>query len=314
MKGHGSSVKRVLVTGAAGFVGRHCLPILLAQGFVVHAADIIVPADRPDGVLWHDVDLLNAQKAGELMAAIRPTHLLHFAWYVEPGDYWTSPENLRWLESSLHLLRCFRAAGGERVVMAGTCMEYDLKSGFCSEFTTPLAPSSLYGTCKNALQNVLRDFARETNLSSAWGRIFFLYGPYENPQRLVSSVILNLTRNKMALCTHGDQIRDFLYVKDVASAFVSLLKSDVKGPVNIASGRPKALKEIIWSIADRMGKSKLIRLGALPEKANEPPRIVGDTGRLSNEVLWKAQYDIESGILETIDWWQERLSQQVRSE
>ena len=195
-----------------------------------------------NGVHWHDVDLLDTQKTNELIATIHPTHLLHFAWYAKPGEYWDSTENVRWLEGSLHLLRVFQKAGGARVVMAGTCAEYDWKFGYCSEYVTPLAPSSLYGTCKNAMQHLLKDFSRETNLSSAWGRIFFLYGPHENPNRLVSSVILNLIHNKMAPCSHGNQIRDFLHVKDVASAFVSLLMSNVDGPVNIASGKPIAIK------------------------------------------------------------------------
>lgn len=295
---------RVLITGAAGFIGRHCLPILLAKGFEVHAADVVIPENNFAGAHWHKVDLLNKQKTKELMAIIRPTHLLHFAWYAKPGEYWNSIENIKWLEASLFLLRFFQDNGGVRVVMAGTCAEYDWKFDYCSEYVTPLVPSSLYGTCKNAMQHLLKDFSRVTNLSSAWGRIFFLYGPHENPNRLVPSVILKLINNKIAPCSHGNQIRDFLHVKDVASAFVSLLMSNVDGPVNIASGKPISLKEIILSIADKLDKKKLVKLGALPQKENEPYALLGDTRRLFNEVNWQPQYDMNGGIKETIDWWQ----------
>jgi len=298
--------QRVLVTGAAGFIGKHCLPILLTKGFDVHAADIVIPENDIDGVHWHDVDLLDTQKTRELMVTIRPTHLLHFAWYAKLGEYWNSIENVRWLEASLYLLRVFQETGGARVVMAGTCAEYDWKYSYCSEYVTPLVPSSLYGTCKNAMQHLLNDFSRETKLSSAWGRIFFLYGPNENPHRLVSSVILNLINNRMAPCSNGNQIRDFLHVKDVASAFISLLMSNVNGPVNIASGKPIALKNIILSIADKIGKHDLVKLGALPQKENEPAVLFGDTKRLFDEVIWQPQYDIDKGIRETIDWWKQR--------
>ena len=214
----------------------------------------------------------------------------------------------------MYLLRIFQKTGGERVVMAGTCAEYDWKFGYCSEHVTPLAPSSLYGTCKNAMQHLLKDFSRETRLSSAWGRIFFLYGPHENPNRLVSSVILILIHNKVAACSHGNQIRDFLHVKDVASAFVSLLMSNVDGPVNIASGKPIALKEVILSIADKLGKKNLVKFGALPQKENEPSVLFGDTKRLFSEVIWQPQYDIDGGIRETIDWWKETCGNEAKSE
>jgi len=305
---------RVLVTGAGGFIARHSLPFLISNGLEVHAADLSVPDEIPHGLHWHQVDLLDAKQCSELIATVCPTRLLHFAWYAKPGEYWNSLENIKWVEGSLHLLQAFQMNGGRRAVMAGSCAEYDWRYGYCSEYDTPLTPSTLYGTCKNSLQQILKGFSQVTGLSSAWGRIFFLYGPYEDPTRLVSSVILNLIRNRIAPCSHGNQIRDFLHVKDVASAFVSLLMSNVEGPVNIASGKPVALKEIILSIADRLGKNDLVRLGALPQKENEPYVIIGDTRRLFNEVNWRPRYNIDDGISETIHWWQERYRNETRTE
>ena len=300
------ATRRVLVTGANGFIGRHCLPILISNGFEVHAANVFVPKESHYGLHWHQVDLLDTKQSYELLATICPTHLLHFAWYAKPGEYWESLENIRWVEGSLHLLRAFHINGGKRVVMAGTCAEYDWRYGHCSEHVTPLVPIALYGTCKNALQHLLKSFSRVTGLSSAWGRIFFLYGPHENPNRLVSSVILNLLRNKTAQCSHGNQIRDFLYVEDVASAFVSLLTSHVNGPVNIASGRPVTLREVVLAAADCLGARERVQFGALPAPEHEPPLIVGDTRRLANEVDWRPTHDLATGIAQTVRYWQER--------
>lgn len=240
------------------------------------------------------------------MAVVQPSRLLHFAWYAKPGEYWNSLENIRWVEGSLHLLRAFQRIGGKRVVMAGTCAEYEWGEGDCSEQTTPLVPTTLYGASKNALQNLLKDFSRVTGLSSAWGRIFFLYGPGENPRRLVSSVILNLLANRIAPCSHGGQIRDFLHVDDVASAFVSLLMSTVDGPVNIASGCPVMLREVVLAAADCLAARHLVQFGALPVQADEPLRIVGNRCRLYDEVGWRPRYDLAAGMEQTVRYWQGR--------
>lgn len=303
---------RIVVTGATGFIGRHCLPILTSGGFDVHAVDIRTPDEKPHGVHWHHVDLLDVKQSQALFDSIRPTHLLHFAWYAKPNEYWNSLENIRWVEGSLHLLRIFRQCGGHRAVVAGTCAEYDWRFGYCAECVTPLAPSTLYGKCKNALQQLLEGFSQSTGLSSAWGRIFFLYGPHENPDRLVSSVILNLLKRNPAQCTHGNQIRDFLYVEDVALAFVALLKSNAQGAVNIASGCPASLREVVLAAADRLDARDLVNFGAIPAGENEPPLIVGDNRRLVHEVGWKQSYDLTAGMEQTVNFWREICAHQSK--
>ncbi len=301
-------MKRVLITGATGFIGRQCLPLLLEQGYEVHAATIEQPSPELPDVRWHQMDLLDASQTQRLVESVAPSHLLHFAWYTAPGKYWSTPENLRWVQASLELLRDFVRAGGQRVVMAGTCAEYDWDYGYCSEFTTPLHPRTLYGTSKHALQQLVEAFAREVGVSVAWGRIFFLYGPYEHPGRLVSSVIRALLNEEPAMCSHGNQIRDFLYVKDVADAFVTLLGKDVSGAVNIASGYPLSIRDLVYKIATRLGREDLIHLGALPTAPNDPPLLVADVRRLKEEVGWQPHYEIEAGIEESIAWWRTNSS------
>ena len=299
-------MKRVLLTGATGFIGQYAIAPLVARGFEVHAV-----SSRQLGVLEgvhsHCANLLDNKETASLMAEIRPTHLLHFAWYAEPGKFWRSPENFRWLEASIALLRHFREAGGQRVVMAGTCAEYDWDYGYCSEAVTPCRPATTYGVCKNALQETLHAYCAEEKLSSAWGRIFFLYGSNEHPARLVSSIITSLLRGEIARCTHGNQLRDFMHVEDVASAFVALLDSAVEGPVNIASGCPASLREVVLAAADYIGARERVQFGAITAPENDPPLLVGDNRRLLNEVVWNQRRDLRVGIEQTVDWWRRNL-------
>jgi nucleoside-diphosphate-sugar epimerase len=296
-------MKKVLVSGAPGFIGRHCLPLLGARGFEVHAITPDAALGELGEVVWHRADLLSSQQVQKLLTEVKPSHLLHLAWFTTPGKYWSSLENVRWLQASLELLQAFGRNGGERVVVAGTCAEYDWRHGYCSEAQTPLLPSTLYGICKHSLQQVLAAWAEKTGVSAAWGRIFFLFGPFEHPARLVPYVIRSLLKGEPAECSHGNQIRSFLYVRDVAEAFVELLASQVSGPVNIDSGQPVALKEIIYKIAESLKRPELIRLGARPAPAHEPPLLVGDARRLFTEVNWRPRYDLDQALAETIQWW-----------
>lgn len=302
-------MKKVILTGARGFVGAHCLEVLLEKGFEVHAVSSRGRFnDYPWQVEWHHADLHNAEHILRLMAEVQPQYLLHLAWDVSQGVYWRSLENLRWVKASLGLLQAFIDAGGKRVVMAGSCAEYDWQYGYCSEELTPLKPATLYGTCKSALGSIVAAAAVEKKISLAWARLFFLYGPGEKGERLVPAVVKTLLKGEEVPRTHGEQIRDYLYIRDAGSALVALLDSGVEGAVNIASGRPVSLKELIGEAAALVGRTDLVRLGSLAVPKDDPPILLANTRRLREEVGWTPRYSLREGMAETVDWWRKRLS------
>jgi len=295
-------MKNVLLTGASGFIGHHCIEPLLARGYEVHAVSTrAVKQDKR--VKWHQADLLQSGAAKALLAEVKPTHLLHLAWFVIPGKLITSPENFSWVRASMELVQEFAGQGGKRLTVCGSGYEYDWNYGYCSEKLTPAAPNTVYGACKQALNLLVQSFAGQSSLSAAWGRVFFLYGPNEHPQRLVSSVILSLLKGEPAKCSHGRQIRDYMHVQDVADGLVALLDSEVAGAVNVSSGQATTLREIVLTIGRVLERPDLIQLGAIPARANDTPLVVGENARLLNEVGWKQQFELEAGLRQTIDWW-----------
>jgi nucleoside-diphosphate-sugar epimerase len=296
-------MKRVLLTGASGFIGSHCIEPLLARGYEVHAVSSQPRAAEATAVHWHACNLLVPTEADALVERIDPSHLLHLSWYVVPGKLITSELNYDWVSASMHLVRRFAARGGKRLVGGGSGYEYNWNYGYCSEARTPTQPDTVYGACKHALDKMCTAFAAQAGLSAGWGRVFFLYGPREHPQRLVSSVINSLLTGQPANCSHGRQVRDYLYVQDVADGLVALLDTEVQGPVNISSGQATTLRDIVLTIGRLTGRSELIRLGAIAARANDLPFVIGENRRLVEEVGWQQRFDLETGLEHTIDWW-----------
>lgn len=299
-------MKKVLLTGGSGFIGRHTIPYLIENEFDIHILyNKKILREFHDVAEWHQCNLFNYDQQKKILEKIKPTHLLHFAWEANPKIYKTSKENFIWVESTQNLLENFHKSGGKRAVLAGTCAEYDWRFEELSEFTTPLEPNTIYGECKNNMRIITEKIQNQKKLSIAWGRIFFLYGPNEHKDRLVSSVINSLLNDDYALCTHGHQIRDFMYVKDIANAFVNLLDSNIESSVNIASGKPIKLRNIINTIGEIIGKTHLIKYDAIDAEISDPSILTADTTRLHNELQWHPDYELIEGLEETINWWRE---------
>lgn len=299
---------RIMLTGASGFVGRQALEFLVASGHDVYAVSRREPkfAGR---YAWHPIDLLSAEGPLQAVLASQPDIILHLAWCVEHGRFWTDDANLAWLAASLELVRAARENGVTRFVGTGTCYEYDWPSERnCDERTTPLAAHTLYDASKDACRRALESYCRQYGMSFAWGRLFFLYGPQEAQNRLVASVAHALAQGDAAECSDGVVIRDFMDVRDAGAALSALALADVEGSVNIASGEAVSIAEVVTKMGQLAGHPELVRLGARANRTGEPPRIVAEVGRLRNEVGFTPSRNLEAGLKDALSFWSGKVS------
>lgn len=299
---------RLLITGARGFVGRNVLQPMLDAGAEVHATTSApqVPAEFAGlRIAWHHADLRVSGASARLIGEVRPTHVLHTAWVTAHGSYWTSDENLLWVAATAEMIHAFGRASGQRFVLAGTCAEYDWAYGFLSEDITPERPHTLYGTAKLAAHKLLMAAARQYRFSAATGRVFFAYGPHDNAQRIIPYACRTLARGEEARFSSGTQLRDFLHVSDIGRGFAKLLLSDLDGACNISSGSPEALIEIVKIIGAIAGEDAKLRFGALVDRPDDPPLILGDNRKLRS-TGWAPEVGLKEGLSEAFEWWRKK--------
>jgi len=289
--------RRVLVTGASGFIGRHTLRGLRARGFEVHAVARAGSVQEAEGCSWHRADLLDPGQRGALLDETAPSHLLHLAWYAVPGKFWSARENQDWHRASQDLLARFRARGGHRFVGAGTCAEYDWTKEGVRHESEVANPATEYGRTKSAFRQDVED----SGGSQAWGRVFFPFGPHEPLQRLIPTIINSLLATRPVPLSHGNQVRDFLFVEDLGDAFAALLDSPAQGPVNLASGNGHRIREIAEFIQVRLGGE--LEFGARTASIPEPGSLVASVERLNREIGWHPGTDLFQGLELTIAWW-----------
>jgi nucleoside-diphosphate-sugar epimerase len=287
----------VLATGCSGFLGRHCAAALLRQGFSVHAVSRTREGIAADGITWHKLDLQIREATERLIAALRPSHLLHLAWVTAPDRYRYSAENLDWMEVSLALVKAFAQQGGRRFVGAGSCAEYEPMADRCIEDQTSIRPASLYGQCKAAFWMGTEAYSRHYGFSAAWGRVFLPYGPGDEPRRLLPSLLTALGAGRSIDVTDGSQIRDLVYATDVADLLVRLLETpEATGAYNVGTGRGTAVRQVIERVARHFHALELVRFGARPGRSDEPPFLVADMGKVQHVLGWHAATSIEQGL------------------
>lgn len=302
---------RILVTGAGGFIGRHTIGHLVAAGHEVIATGRSRTIEHPS-IRWINDDLIQPAIAAQIGTAVRPDVLLHLAWTVEAGKFWTDPDNLDWVAASLSLARACIENGTRRICAVGSCYEYSWPAdGLCREATTPSGSHTLYDVAKDGMRRILEVYAAQTNVSFAWARLFNLYGPFEDPGRLVASVARALLAGKPAAVSSGKAIRDYMDVRDTGAALAKLATSHVSGIINVATGEDIRVADIIHEIASLAGRPELIQFGALPDR-DEPLRIVADVSRLRNELHFpQPARKRRDSLADALTFWRQHMAAQA---
>lgn len=283
---------KVLITGASGFLGNAIVTILKASKIDYC---VIGRSNTSGHTNFYEVDLLSNLDYTHLLSIYQPTHLIHLAWYVEHGKFWSAYENLEWTNASYRLLESFYKSGGKYAVVAGTCAEYDWQYGYFKENLTPLHPATLYGISKDNTRRNLELVASQYGAKLAWGRVFFPYGIDEPPTRLIPSLFQVFKGQKTPFGVNASAYRDFLHVSDVAQAFIRCLEADYHGVINICSGNPVQIEQLVQQIANNCNRSSEVVLSIKSDLRSDPQFLIGDNTILKS-LGWKQKVCLNEGI------------------
>ena len=287
--------KKVFLTGGTGLIGKETIPFLKENGFDIYALTLGDESDTKD-IKYIKANLFDKTEIDNILHQIKPEYLLHFAW-LSTGLF-NDNSNFDFLTASIDLLKSFVKNGGKRAVMAGTYAEYGYHNETLTE-TMPAEPINIYSKCKDFVHQISELYCQNNNVSFGWGRIFSAFGKEKDPRRLTSDVINHLLADEEVVIRSGSLIRDYIYAKDIAAAFVKFLDSSVEGTVNICTGKEMSIHDYVMTIAQLMGKENLVRFNE--QASPQQQRVVGNPFRLNLEVGYTPKYSIKEALNEVLE-------------
>lgn len=269
-------MKIVLITGATGFFGQ---TIFSALKDLKHQ---IIRTARNDGDIR--TNLLDPIAQKSLLNKTNPDICIHLAWYVPPGEFWNSPMNMGWLDSSINLFREFCANGGKTFIGAGTIAEYDWSSGHINS-TTPLAPPTLYGQCKKKLLDEIHSIRDKEypNVKIIWPRIGYFFGEGEPPQKLMSRLVSSIQNKTPLTLLARNASRPYAHVKYLGQCYADMLDLKKDAVFNLSAKNQPTFESIVNAVSQTLGISPdNITYGRQEDIRNEPLSLKIDTAVLKN--------------------------------
>jgi UDP-glucose 4-epimerase len=300
---------KALVTGATGFLGSRLTELLVNAGHTV--AILRRQSTRP----WRIQKLLpsvrsiladpeNPETAEEPIIDFAPDILFHTGWHGVSGTLRNEVSQIgRNLGSSAALIELAARAGCKSLIALGSQAEYGPQNRILDEHAT-VAPTTTYGVAKQCAYLISRHLAARTGMRLVWVRVFSLYGPGDTPDFMIPSLVRALLRGERPSLTTGEQLWDYLYVQDAATAIYRLgMTPGAEGVFNLGSGQVHTIRYIVEQIRDLIDPNLPLGIGEVSYRPDQVMHLQADISCLTAATGWLPHTTLADGLSKTIDWY-----------
>ena len=304
--------KKILVTGATGFIGKNLVESL-KEKFEIYALILdekeknVIP--QIDYILWktffdreNEIKTLDGKKLGKIDTVI---HLASYG--VNPKDN----DIDKMIESNINLTKDLisnlERVSCKNIIFTGSGFEYGDKGKIKLKEDMELNPFSLYGATKVSAFLIGKKLCESLGINYINLRLFNIFGEYEGSNRLIPQIINNYLEGKELNFTAGNQVRDYLYIKDIIEIYEMILEKNIYNneTYNVCSSEEVTIKEFITKVANTIGINKeSLNFGIIPSRKEEALYIVGDNSKLKKDFDWNRKYSYEFGIKNMYDFFQ----------
>lgn len=311
-------MKRTIVTGATGFVGANLARRLLADGHDVHL--LVRPQHRAwriaairAAVQVHTIDFADADGLARLVGAIRPEWVFHLAAH---GAYATQTNLPQMVETNIvgtmNLVTACLRNGFEAFVNTGSSSEYGFKDDAPAEDAW-LEPNSHYAVTKAAATQFCRYTAQSRDVHLPTLRLYSVYGPYEEPTRLLPTIIMHGLAGELPPLVHPDIARDYVYIDDVTEAYVRAARcpGQERGAVyNVGTGTQTTLREVVDVARRVLGVTAEARWGAMPQRLWDTQTWIANNRKIRDDLAWSPHVPFEDGFRAMVAWFRDNPDMQ----
>lgn len=305
-----SLVKRIILTGATGFVGSNLARRLLRDGHKLHL--LVRPGynswrieEIRDDVYLHEVELGDEEALADVVGKILPDWVFHLAAY---GAY-SSQTDLRQMVqtnvmATINLVEACLKTGFEAFVNTGSSSEYGFKDHAPSEMEW-LEPNSHYALTKASATFFCRYTAQSRDVHLPTLRLYSVYGPYEEPTRLVPTLIRLGLENKLPPLVNPNIGRDFIYIDDVIEAYLLAAAQPRQEPgaiYNVGTGIQTSIREVVAVAQKVLGITVEPEWNSMPDRQWDTNAWIADNRKIHNELNWQPCYTFEQGFRLMMNW------------
>ena len=292
--------KSILIAGGTGFIGFHLAKKCLSLNWSVTSLSTNKPKKNRK-LKKVNYKICDVSNYNQINKKIKPDYdyVVNLAGYV---DHTNKPKTMK-----SHYIGCknlsnfFLNSKIKKFVQIGSCIEYGKIESPQKEIKQNKKTFSIYGKAKLFSTIFLQNFYKKYNFPVTILRLYLVYGPFQDTNRVIPVTIINALKNKSFNCSNGQQLRDFTYIDDIISAIIKTLKNLKSSGeiINIGSGKPIAIKKVIIKICGLLNSGKPL-FGKIDLRKDEMMKLYPNINKAKKILRWNSRTPLEVGLRKTI--------------